>query len=60
MPKPTEILKEEHEIIKRNLNILEIACQKIKRNEKVSLDLFKKSVDFIKNFANKCYNTKEE
>jgi len=27
---PTEILKEEHEIIKKNLNILEIACQKIK------------------------------
>jgi hemerythrin-like domain-containing protein len=60
MPKPTEILKEEHEIIKRNLNVLEIACQKIKRNEKVSLDLFKKSVDFIKNFADKCHHAKEE
>jgi len=57
---PTEILKEEHEIIKRNLNVLEIACQKIERNEKVSLDLFKKSVDFIKNFADKCHHAKEE
>jgi hemerythrin-like domain-containing protein len=36
MPKPKEILKEEHEIIKRNLNVIEIYCQKIKRNEKVS------------------------
>jgi len=33
---------------------------KIKRNEKVPLGLFKKSVDFIKNFADKCHHGKEE
>jgi hypothetical protein len=32
IPKPTKISKEEHEIIKLNLNLIEIVFRNIKRN----------------------------
>ncbi len=58
--KATEILKEEHKIIKEMLNILEIIIKKIENNEEVEKEHLNQIIDFIKNFADKCHHGKEE
>jgi len=57
---PTSILKEEHRVIERMLTILNVACEKLERGEEVSLDVFKKAIDFIRVFADSCHHGKEE
>ncbi len=58
--KPTEILKEEHKVIRRMLKILGIACEKLKNGEKIERDVLEKIIEFIKVFADKCHHGKEE
>lgn len=55
----TKVLKDEHRIIERALKILELACNRLKKN-KVSPEVFNNLLDFIKFFADKCHHGKEE
>jgi hemerythrin-like domain-containing protein len=57
---PTEILKEEHRVIERMLKILNVACEKLEKGEHVLLDIFKRAIDFIRVFADRCHHGKEE
>jgi hemerythrin-like domain-containing protein len=57
---PTGILKEEHRVIERMLRILNVACEKLEKSEEVSPDIFKKAIDFIRIFADRCHHGKEE
>ena len=56
----TEVLKEEHKVIERMLKILSVACEKLEKNQEVSPEIFKKAIDFIRNFADSCHHGKEE
>lgn len=58
--KATENLKEEHRIIERMLNILNIACERLEKGEEVSSEVFKNAIDFIRTFADRCHHGKEE
>ena len=57
---PTEILKEEHRVIKRMLTILNVACEKLEKDEEVPTEIFRKAIDFIRVFADQCHHGKEE
>ncbi len=58
--KATEVLKEEHKIIKKMLKILGRVCEKLEKNESVNLEHLENILDFIKTFADKCHHGKEE
>lgn len=55
--RPTEILKQEHKIIKKVLDILEKIVSEVKE---VNIDHLEKIVDFIRTFADRCHHGKEE
>ena len=57
--KPTDILKNEHRLIEKMLNVLEKFCEKVKE-DKYNMDDAFKIIDFFKNFADKCHHGKEE
>jgi len=56
----TEALEEEHRVIERMVNVLQKACDKLEKGEEVSPEVFKKAVDFIRTFADRCHHGKEE
>ena len=56
----TGSLKEEHEVIERILKILNVASDRLERGEDVSPEIFKKAIDFIRTFADRCHHGKEE
>jgi len=56
----TENLKEEHQVILRMIKVLIVASDKLEKDEDVSLDVFKKAVDFIRTFADRCHHGKEQ
>jgi len=56
----TEALKEEHRVIERMLRILTVACEKLEGGEEVSPEVFRRAVDFIRMFADRCHHGKEE
>jgi hemerythrin-like domain-containing protein len=58
--KPTDILKEEHELILVMLKIISKVCLKLEAGEKVRTEHLADIVDFSKNFADKCHHVKEE
>jgi hemerythrin-like domain-containing protein len=58
--KPTDELKEEHKVILRMLKVLEKASQNLEEGKQLNPEVFKKAVDFIRNFADKCHHGKEE
>jgi hemerythrin-like domain-containing protein len=53
-------LKEEHRVIEKVLNALDAFTLKLERGEEVNAEVLEKSVDFIRNFADKCHHGKEE
>ncbi|MEM3522491.1 MAG: hemerythrin domain-containing protein [Candidatus Bathyarchaeia archaeon] len=55
----TKVLKDEHRIIERALKILELASDRLKKDQ-ISPDVLNKLLDFIKFFADKCHHGKEE
>ncbi|MCM8787419.1 MAG: hemerythrin domain-containing protein [Candidatus Omnitrophica bacterium] len=55
--KPTQVLKEEHKVIKKMLDVIEKIVSDFKEVDKNELESI---VDFIKNFADKCHHAKEE
>lgn len=58
--KATDILMEEHRVIERVLDSLEIAANRLSLGQAVPMDFFLKAADFIKNFADGCHHQKEE
>jgi len=57
---PIEKLKDEHKIILRGIDILEIGVVRLEQGEKISSNYFRKSIDFIQNYADKYHHAKEE
>ncbi len=57
---PTEALKREHRLIERLLRVLERASRRLEGGEQVPPELFKKSLEFIRTFADRCHHGKEE
>ncbi|MDO8689506.1 MAG: hemerythrin domain-containing protein [Dehalococcoidia bacterium] len=60
MPRPTEILKSEHLVIKRMLDVLSIAADKLDKGQEVDPYVFDRSLDFIRQFADYSHHGKEE
>jgi hemerythrin-like domain-containing protein len=58
--KATDILMEEHTIIKRVLTALETAAQRLERGQVVRSGFFIDTAEFIKGFADGCHHMKEE
>ena len=58
--KPTEILKHEHQLIKRLLGVLESIAERLASGEEVSPELLKQALDFIRTLADRCHHGKEE
>jgi hemerythrin-like domain-containing protein len=56
----TNELRTEHRGIERMLAILEAAAMGLEQGERVRPDLFRQSVDFVRNFADRCHHAKEE
>jgi hemerythrin-like domain-containing protein len=56
----TDELRTEHRGIERMLAILEAAARRLEQGERVRPDLFRQSVDFVRNFADRCHHAKEE
>jgi len=55
---PVEILKEEHEITEKSLDILEFFCRLCL--DKVLVSDVKELLEFFDQFVDKCHHTKEE
>jgi hemerythrin-like domain-containing protein len=58
--KPTDILKEEHELILIMLKVIEAAAVKIDKGERPDAGRLGSIIDFIRNFADGCHHVKEE
>lgn len=56
----TDILMEEHTIIKRVLTALETAAQRLEQGQNIRTGFFIDAADFIKGFADGCHHMKEE
>jgi len=56
----TENLKEEHQVILRMIKVLIVASDKLEKGEDVPPEVFKKAVDFIRTFADRCHHGKEQ
>jgi hemerythrin-like domain-containing protein len=57
---PIEKLKAEHQIILRGIDILEKGAKQLEEGINISPDYFRKSIDFIRNYADKYHHAKEE
>lgn len=56
----TKDLVEEHKLIKRMINVLENAIDRLEKGEIVEPVIFEQATDFIRNFADKFHHAKEE
>ncbi|MEM2188929.1 MAG: hemerythrin domain-containing protein [Nitrososphaerota archaeon] len=55
-----EILREEHEVIKAALGVLEKMCRRLESGQAVDVDHLEKILEFIRVFVDKCHHGKEE
>jgi len=60
MKKPTKILSEEHKNILSVIDALNKECGALKSGEDLNIDFFEKTIDFIRNYADKFHHAKEE
>lgn len=58
--KPTEILVNEHRIIKQMLSVLESMSNKADTEGKLDIESAKSAIEFFRNFSDKCHHAKEE
>jgi hemerythrin-like domain-containing protein len=58
--KATEVLMQEHRVIERVLDALEIAAGQLERSRPVRPGFFLEAADFIAGFADGCHHRKEE
>jgi hemerythrin-like domain-containing protein len=57
---PIEKLKAEHQIILKGIELLEKGADLLEKGTNISPDYFRKSIDFIRNYADKYHHAKEE
>ncbi len=57
---PIEKLKDQHKTIIRGIDLLEKGAERLEKGENISADFFRKSIDFIRNYADKYHHAKEE
>ncbi|HWR15916.1 MAG TPA: hemerythrin domain-containing protein [Terriglobales bacterium] len=60
MFQPTQILRDEHDVILRGLEILESYAEKMKDGENASPDSLEKLIEFFRLYADKTHHGKEE
>lgn len=60
MSDATEQLMHEHRAIEKVIGLLEKAADRIEAGQRVDPAILDRSVDFIRNFADKCHHAKEE
>ncbi|MDH3892754.1 MAG: hemerythrin domain-containing protein [candidate division Zixibacteria bacterium] len=58
--KATEILRSEHDTIKKMLAVLDAACDRIERKEPVAATDLVRITEFMSAFADHCHHAKEE
>ena len=58
--KPTQILVDEHNLIRQAIDNFALAVEKLERDERPPKEFFEKGVDFVRNFADKHHHFKEE
>ena len=58
--KPTDILKEEHQLVLKMLRVMEAVCLKLESGQNVDPDDLADIIDFIRSFADGCHHAKEE
>ncbi|HEX2922793.1 MAG TPA: hemerythrin domain-containing protein, partial [Chloroflexota bacterium] len=56
----SDVLRNEHRAVERVLRVLERAADRLDAQEPVSMEVFEDSLDFLRNFADKCHHAKEE
>jgi hemerythrin-like domain-containing protein len=56
----SDVLKNEHRAVERVLGVLTRAADRLDAQEQVPAQLFEDSLDFLRNFADKCHHGKEE
>ena len=56
----TDELRTEHRAIERMLAVLEEASNRLEHGQRVRPDVFRRAVDFVRNFADRCHHGKEE
>ena len=58
--KATEILMQEHRVIERVLEALELAAERLEKGDPIDPSFFLQAADFIRGFADGCHHQKEE
>ena len=58
--KATDTLMEEHRVIERVLEVLQVGADKLESGEPIRPEFFLDAADFIKGFADGCHHKKEE
>jgi len=58
--KATDTLMEEHRVIERVLEVLQVGADKLESGELIRPEFFLDAADFIKGFADGCHHKKEE
>lgn len=58
--KPTELLTEEHKVIKRAIRLLQEADRRLQEGDDSVIDIYPQLIDFIRHFADECHHGKEE
>lgn len=58
--KPTEILKSEHRVIEVVLRVLDTMASRAEEEKVLDGESAKQTIDFFKNFADRCHHAKEE
>jgi hemerythrin-like domain-containing protein len=60
MRTPTDLLKDEHQAIKKMLSVMDNVCMRLRSGENFPLSDLDKIITFLRVFADKCHHGKEE
>ena len=60
MFQPTQILRNEHEVILKALNVLEDCCELIRQGTAVPPETLESLIEFFRLYADRCHHGKEE
>lgn len=56
----TQILSDEHQIILKVIDAVNTECSELEKGKTFDIGFFQKTIDFIKNYADKFHHAKEE
>ncbi len=57
---PTDVLRDEHEVIQQVLDCVEVLAQRAERSGELDLASARQALDFLGTFADRCHHGKEE